>query len=252
MYTVVPVLGCGVAAVAALIVVYAVVWRKSLGTAAVFLDQASAVLADTRLLLHIPGLTLLPLVTVIAYAGIVAIYASAFASDRDRGEPEAGWRAVYRGACLLHLAIAAWSTLVIILVVRCLVSVHVCAWYWAREPRGPKLVDVTLWWSLKRVFRYHLGSLLLLAVLMPVLYPARLLRRFLCLLLATSPSSTSWLLACRPGAVCQIALHGVSLRKAAFGAHQLKRRNADIVGQCLGVSWGALAAGCVGSVGFGN
>ena len=86
--------------------------------------------------------------------------------------------------------------------------------YRAREPRGPKLAGVTTWWSLKRVFRHHAGSLALLAMTMPLLYPARLLRRFLSALLATPPSPTSSALAYRPGAVCQIALHGVSLRKA--------------------------------------
>ena len=83
----------------------------------------------------------------------------------------------------------------------------------------------------------------MLAVYMTLYIPIRALRRFVSVLLAMSPSPTASSLAYRPGAVCQVALHGLSLKKSAFAAHQLKLRNADVVGKCLGASHGALLAG---------
>jgi len=123
------------------------------------------------------------------------------------------------------------------------------AWYWAREPKEAKLQTVTLRWALGRVFRCHLASLALLALYMLLLYPARAVERVVNLLLPGSASPRSTALAYRPGAICQIALHGAKLRSAALAAHQLKLRNADVVGRCLGASGSVLFAGSVCTVG---
>ena len=64
--------------------------------------------------------------------GGATLYLSAYASDR-MGDFDL--HVVYRAACVYHVLMMTWVTLFIILVVRCVVSMHVCAWYWAREPR---------------------------------------------------------------------------------------------------------------------
>ena len=225
---------------------YVIVRRKSLGIAVLFLDQASAVLTHTRLLTHVPGLTFVPLAVIYTWGAGVTVYLSAYASDRMA---DFEWHMVYRGWCLFHVCMMVWLTIFIILVVRCVVSCHVCAWYWAREPREPKLASVTLRWSIKRVFRYHSWSLALLALYMPLYAPLRLVRLFLDALLAADPSPHSLTLSYRPGAVCQIALHGYHVRRAALAAHQLKLRNSNVVGACLGASGAALAGGAVCVVG---
>ena len=61
VYLAMPFLGFAAGAVAVAVVAYAVLWRKSLGVSILFLNQASMVLSATRLLVHIPVLSFLPL-----------------------------------------------------------------------------------------------------------------------------------------------------------------------------------------------
>lgn len=72
--------------------------------------------------MHIPVLTFLPLVVVFAYGGGATLYISAYASDRMGDFVR---HMVYRGACLFHVLMMTWVTLFIVLVVRCVVSMHV-------------------------------------------------------------------------------------------------------------------------------
>ena len=67
-------------------------------------------------------------VVVFVYGGGGVIYISAYASDRMENFE---WHWTYRGWCAYHALTTAWITLFVILVVRSVVSMHVCAWYWA-------------------------------------------------------------------------------------------------------------------------
>jgi hypothetical protein len=151
-----------------------------------------------------------------------AIFATGNATDGtgyDAGNDyteHAGWHGVYRGATVFHVFVCAWFATWVVLFVRCVVSSAVCAWYWARDgERETKLSEMSTWRAVRRTAMCHAGSLALLAFWMPVFFIPRLIVGFVCYFGGRTDKQTppySQVLAYRSAAVCQIALHGASLK----------------------------------------
>ena len=242
-----PVIGACFAASAAGMIWYYVTNKKSLALATLFLDQSSVVLQLTGLNFSIPLLTFVPLCGVTAWLASGVLSLSAMASEwHHSGDPDAeGWHWVYRGATVFHAWFCLWCLSFFVFFVRFIVSSHVNTWYWAREPREEALLDTSLSWAVGRCLSYHAGSLALLGVYATAYAPLRAYVRLRNWITRRKPSPDSTALMYRGGAVCQIALHGTSLRRGASWQLHLKMRNDEVVRQCLGAAGSALLAGLI-------
>ena len=242
-----PVIGACFAASAAGMIWYYVTSKKSLALATLFLDQSSVVLQLTGLNFSIPLLTFVPLCGVTAWLASGVLSLSAMASEwHHSGDPDAeGWHWVYRGATVFHAWFCLWCLSFFVFFVRFIVSSHVNTWYWAREPREEALLDTSLSWAVGRCLSYHAGSLALLGVYTAAYAPLRAYVRLRNWITRRKPSPDSNALMFRGGAVCQIALHGTSLRRGASWQLHLKMRNDEVVRQCLGAAGSALLAGLI-------
>ena len=74
------------------------------------------------------------------------------------------------------------------LCVRCVVSMHVCAWFWSKEPRNERCRETTFYTALHRTLAFHAGSLAMLATWILLYAPKQLASRayyltFRCVLL---------------------------------------------------------------------
>lgn len=247
MTWILPVIGACFAASAAAMIWYYVTNRKALAVATLFLDQSSVVLQLTGLNFSIPLLTFVPLCGVTAWLASGVLSLSAMASEwHHSGDPDAeGWHWVYRGATVFHAWFCLWCLSFFVFFVRFIVSSHVNTWYWAREPREEALLDASLSWAVGRCLSYHAGSLALLGVYTAAYTPLRAYVRLRNWIIGRKPSPDSNALMFRGGAVCQIALHGTSLRRGASWQLHLKMRNDEVVRQCLGAAGSALLAGLI-------
>ena len=122
---------------------------------------------------------------------------------------------VYRVATVFHAWFCIWCLTFFVFFVRFIVSSHVSTWYWAREPREEALLDISLSWAIGRCLSYHAGSIALLGMYSLAYAPVRLVLRFKNAVLRRKPNPESHAMMYRGGAVCQIALHGTSLRRGA-------------------------------------
>lgn len=152
---------------------------------------------------------------------------------------------VYRVATVFHAWFCIWCLTFFVFFVRFIVSSHVSTWYWAREPREEALLDISLSWAIGRCLSYHAGSIALLGMYSLAYAPVRLVLRFKNAVLRRKPNPESHAMMYRGGAVCQIALHGTSLRRGAAWQMHLKMRNEEVVRQCLGAASSALLAGLI-------
>lgn len=247
--------------------------RDSLGLGTTLLDVAGSVLSLAGLDVVVPLAAIGPLVSIAFWVMFGTIYLSAVASrhfhdDRvERGgglakyagshisetnnsyTDSAGWHGVYRGATVFHFLFCGWLATWVVLFVRCVVSTVVVTWYWARDgEREIKLAEMGTWRAFRRVAFCHAGSLALLAFWMPVMIVPRLIVSSYCQLrgyVGENAPPYSVALAYRSAAVCQIALHGCSLKRACFNQHHLKMRNGEIVRKCESAADGAMFAGWV-------
>ena len=246
--------------------------RDSLGLGTTLLDVAGSVLSLAGLDVVVPLAAIGPLVSIAFWVMFGTIYLSAVASrhfhdDRvERGgglakyagsettssetyTDSAGWHGVYRGATVFHFLFCGWLATWVVLFVRCVVSTVVVSWYWARDgEREIKLAEMGTWRAFRRVAFCHAGSLALLAFWMPVMIVPRLIVSSYCQLrgyVGEKAPPYSVALAYRSAAVCQIALHGCSLKRACFNQHHLKMRNGEIVRKCESAADGAMFAGWV-------
>lgn len=270
---------------AALLVVrvasHAVRNRDRLGLGTTLLDVAGSVLSLAGLDVVIPLAAIGPLISIAFWVMFGTIYLSAVASrhfhddrvarggglERYEGSSgtdlegtsnaytdsahtdSAGWHGVYRGATAFHFLFCGWCATWVVLFVRCVVSTVVVSWYWAREgDREKRLAEMSTWRAFRRVALCHAGSLALLAFWMPALIAPRIAVGAYCKirgLVGTKTPPYSVPLAYRSAAVCQIALHGCSLRRACFNQHHLKMRNREIVRKCERAADGVMFAGWV-------
>ena len=278
-----PYLAIPAAALVARVASHAVRERDKLGLGTTLLDVAGSILSLAGLDVAIPLAAIVPLMFVASWVLFGVIYLSAVASrhfhdDRvargggveryaasgDGAIPEAdasytdsaGWHGVYRGATVFHFLFCGWMSAWIVLFVRCVVSAVVTSWYWARDgERETKLAEMSVWRAARRVAFCHAGSLALLAFWGPFFALPRVFVRAYCWFTGKTGEKAppySAPLAYRSAAVCQIALHGCSLRRACFNAHHLKMRNGDIVRKCESAADGAMFAGwtCVALASF--
>jgi len=275
-----PYLAVPAAVVVVRVASHAVRNRDRLGLGTTLLDVAGSVLSLAGLDVVVPLAAIGPLVSVASWVMFGLIYLSAVASrhfheDRvargggleryegvsDAGNASneydthsahsdsAGWHGVYRGATVFHFLFCGWCATWVVLFVRCVVSTVVVSWYWAREgDREKRLAEMSTWRAFRRVALCHAGSLALLAFWMPALTAPRVAIGAYCKirgLVGTKTPPYSAPLAYRSAAVCQIALHGCSLRRACFNQHHLKMRNSEIVRKCERAADGAMFAGWV-------
>ena len=250
--------------------------KDQVGLGTTLLDVAGSVLSLAGFDITAPLFTIGPLLITMLWITVGSIYLSAVASmhfHNDRVElgggigkhnntstssdgssstgytEHQGWHGVYRGATVFHVLFCWWFSTFVILFVRCVVSSVVCSWYWARDnEREQKLSEMTTWRAVRRVLRCHAGSLALLAFWMPVMTVPRWVVNVSCKIRGLTGEKTppySVALAYRSAAVCQIALHGCSLKRACFNQHHLKMRNGEIVRKCANASDGVMFTGWV-------
>jgi hypothetical protein len=249
--------------------------KNKLGLGTTLLDVAGSVLSLAGLDVVVPLAAIGPLVSIAFWVMFGTIYLSAVAAKHfhdDRVErggglakyagggetsetddssytAAAGWHGVYRGATVFHFLFCGWLATWVVLFVRCVVSTVVVSWYWARDgEREKKLNEMGTVRAFRRVAFCHAGSLALLAFWEPVLLVPRIFVTLYCRIrgfVGENAPPYSYVLAYRSAAVCQIALHGCSLRRACFNQHHLKMRNLEIVRKCEAAADGAMFAGWV-------
>ena len=251
----IPYLGFFPLALAVFVLARVFVRREDLRLGATLLDAASAVLSLTGLNVVVPVATTFALGLIAAWfaAGFFGLSSIAVKHWKEEDALGYGLHGTYRAATVAHALICVFLTLTLNFVVRCVVSAHVNHWYWAREPREAKLDEMTIARALRRVCKYHFGSLALLAFWLPWMYPARVVVRATCVALGrvgTKSPHKSDVLSYTAGSVSQIALHGCSLRRGCQNQHHLKMRHWDVVKRCSRATWGVFFAGGIFSFAF--
>ena len=251
----IPYLGFVPLALAVFVLARVFVRREDLRLGATLLDAASAVLSLTGLNVVVPVATTFALGLIAAWfaAGFFGLSSIAVKHWKEEDALGYGLHGTYRAATVAHALICVFLTLTLNFVVRCVVSAHVNHWYWAREPREAKLDEMTIARALRRVCKYHFGSLALLAFWLPWMYPARVVVRATCVALGrvgTKSPHKSDVLSYTAGSVSQIALHGCSLRRGCQNQHHLKMRHWDVVKRCSRATWGVFFAGGIFSFAF--
>ena len=244
----IPYLGFVPLALAVFVLARVFVRREDLRLGATLLDAASAVLSLTGLNVVVPVATTFALGLIAAWfaAGFFGLSSIAVKHWKEEDALGYGLHGTYRAATVAHALICVFLTLTLNFVVRCVVSAHVNHWYWAREPREAKLDEMTIARALRRVCKYHFGSLALLAFWLPWMYPARVVVRATCVALGrvgTKSPHKSDVLSYTAGSVSQIALHGCSLRRGCQNQHHLKMRHWDVVKRCSRATWGCFSRG---------
>ena len=250
-----PFLGFFALALAAFMLARSFVRREDLRLGVTLLDAASGVLSLTGLNVVVPVAATFGLGLIAAWfaAGFVGLSSIAVKHWKEEDAVGYGLHGTYRAATVAHALICVFLALTMNFVVRCVVSAHVNHWYWAREPREAKLDEMTIARALRRVFKYHFGSLALLAFWLPWMYPGRVLVKAFCVVsgrVGTKSPHGSDLLNYTAGSVCQIALHGCSLRRGCQNQQHLKMRHWDVVKRCERATWGVLFAGGMFSLAF--
>jgi len=186
-----PFLGAVLLLIAVFLVGVLFVKRKALHVAVLFLDQAAEILQNAELMMTIVATTTIPLVAVVSFFGTAFVYLSALASESmgtEYDENTAPMHIIYRVLSALVVVGAAWWILFIVLCVRCVVSMHVCAWFWSKEPRNERCRETTFYTALHRTLAFHAGSLAMLATWILLYAPKQLASRayyltFRCVLL---------------------------------------------------------------------
>ena len=243
----IPYLGFVPLALAVFVLARVFVRREDLRLGATLLDAASAVLSLTGLNVVVPVATTFALGLIAAWfaAGFFGLSSIAVKHWKEEDALGYGLHGTYRAATVAHALICVFLTLTLNFVVRCVVSAHVNHWYWAREPREAKLDEMTIARALRRVCKYHFGSLALLAFWLPWMYPARVVVRATCVALGrvgTKSPHKSDVLSYTAGSVSQIALHGCSLRRGVR-TNTTSRCDTGTWKRCSRATWGVLFAG---------
>mmetsp|Transcript_17581 Transcript_17581/g.56782 ORF Transcript_17581/g.56782 Transcript_17581/m.56782 type:complete len:521 (-) Transcript_17581:95-1657(-) len=191
----------------------------------------------------IPGLSSVPLMAVaslvpfIGFALTVALSLLALSRQRAEESGSAGGlnsSSVLGWLGLFHVMAMYWLLSYLIGIVRVGTAGAVAEWYWTREPRAHKMREKPLREAFKRSVRFHSGSAAMGSLIIPYLFPFKIISAFLP---KDAPSLThSWYLYMNNDAYVQVAQHGAPLLESARKAAHLLRRNEARVGSARGVT----------------